>query len=196
MISQNYTPCYADFLPEKKKLWKNEASANKKCCQSSTFEVFWKKSFCNSFHGSDHCLCSFVRCTNIFNLPKSPRNESTRLQHNSLLWELNVDLRKIYRKLNWWRNHNKFKITSILDILDIISGNDILEWFYIFQAGGGNVKIESRKLEWNAAPRTKMVNENYKGPTGGDKKVEKIQKKQNDLMYKQKKTHKKTQTDK
>ena len=39
------------------------------------------------------------------------------------------------------------------------------------------MKIESRKLEWNAAPRTKMVNENYKGPTGGDKKVEKIQKK-------------------
>ena len=35
------------------------------------------------------------------------------------------------------------------------------------------MKIESRKLEWNAAPRTKMVNENYKGPTGGDKKVEK-----------------------
>ena len=33
------------------------------------------------------------------------------------------------------------------------------------------MKIESRKLEWNAAPRTKMVNENYKGPTGGDKKV-------------------------
>jgi len=40
------------------------------------------------------------------------------------------------------------------------------------KAGGGNVKIESRKLEWNAAPRTKMVNENYKGPTGGDKKIE------------------------
>ena len=38
------------------------------------------------------------------------------------------------------------------------------------------MKIESRKLEWNAAPRTKMVNENYKGPTGGDKKVQKIQK--------------------
>jgi len=40
------------------------------------------------------------------------------------------------------------------------------------KAGGGNVKIESRKLEWNAAPRTKMVNENYTGPTGGDKKIE------------------------
>ena len=111
----------------KKYLWKNEASANKQCCQSSTFEVFWKKSFCNSFHGSDHCLCSLARCTHIFNMPKSPRNESTRLQHNSLLWELNVDLRKIYRKLNWWRNHNKFKITSILDILNIISGNGIHE---------------------------------------------------------------------
>ena len=44
--------------------------------------------------------------------------------------------------------------------------------FYV-QAGGGNVKIESRKLEWNAQPRTKMVNENYTGPTGGDKKVKK-----------------------
>ena len=54
------------------------------------------------------------------------------------------------------------------------------------------MKIESRKLEWNAAPRTKMVNENYKGPTGGDKKVQKIQKTErfNVQMYKHKKTHK------
>ena len=35
------------------------------------------------------------------------------------------------------------------------------------------MKIESRKLEWNAQPRTKMVNENYSGPAGGDKKVKK-----------------------
>ena len=39
-----------------------------------------------------------------------------------------------------------------------------------FQPGGGKVKIENRKLEWNAQPRTKMVNENYT-PGGGDKKV-------------------------
>ena len=39
------------------------------------------------------------------------------------------------------------------------------------QAGGGNVKIESRKLEWEVKPRTKMFNENYSGPQGGDKKV-------------------------
>ena len=32
------------------------------------------------------------------------------------------------------------------------------------------MKIENRKLEWNAQPRTKMVNENYT-PGGGDKKV-------------------------
>lgn len=40
------------------------------------------------------------------------------------------------------------------------------------KAGGGNVKIESRKLEWEAKPRTKMFNENYAGPQGGDKKIE------------------------
>ena len=40
-----------------------------------------------------------------------------------------------------------------------------------FQPGGGKVKIENRKLEWNAQPKTKMVNENYT-PGGGDKKVE------------------------
>jgi len=40
------------------------------------------------------------------------------------------------------------------------------------KAGGGNVRIESRKLEWEAKPRTKMVNENYSGPGGGDKKIE------------------------
>ena len=38
------------------------------------------------------------------------------------------------------------------------------------------MKIESRKLEWNAQPRTKMVNENYSGPAGGDKKVKKDKK--------------------
>ena len=32
------------------------------------------------------------------------------------------------------------------------------------------MKIENRKLEWNAQPKTKMVNENYT-PGGGDKKV-------------------------
>jgi len=37
--------------------------------------------------------------------------------------------------------------------------------------GGGNVKIENRKLEWSAQARTKMVNENYT-PGGGDKKIE------------------------
>jgi len=37
--------------------------------------------------------------------------------------------------------------------------------------GGGKVKIENRKLEWNAQPKTKMVNENYT-PGGGDKKIE------------------------
>ena len=41
-----------------------------------------------------------------------------------------------------------------------------------FQPGGGKVKIENRKLEWNAQPKTKMINENYT-PGGGDKKVEK-----------------------
>ena len=35
------------------------------------------------------------------------------------------------------------------------------------------MKIENRKLEWNAQPKTKMVNENYT-PGGGDKKVRTI----------------------
>ena len=43
-------------------------------------------------------------------------------------------------------------------------------WWWCFQPGGGNVKIENRKLEWSAQARTKMVNENYT-PGGGDKKV-------------------------
>eukprot|EP00090_Calanus_glacialis_P000940 TRINITY_DN10679_c0_g1_i1.p1 TRINITY_DN10679_c0_g1~~TRINITY_DN10679_c0_g1_i1.p1 ORF type:complete len:1682 (+),score=397.37 TRINITY_DN10679_c0_g1_i1:312-5048(+) len=37
--------------------------------------------------------------------------------------------------------------------------------------GGGQVKIESRKLEWNAAPKTNVLNEGYV-PGGGDKKIE------------------------
>merc|ERR1712106_827500 len=37
--------------------------------------------------------------------------------------------------------------------------------------GGGQVKIEHRKLEWNAAPRTKALNTGYV-PGGGDKKIE------------------------
>ena len=39
-----------------------------------------------------------------------------------------------------------------------------------YKPGGGQVKIENRKLEWNAAPRTKTVNKDYT-PGGGDKKV-------------------------
>jgi len=39
------------------------------------------------------------------------------------------------------------------------------------KAGGGNVKIESRKLDWKAAPKTVVVNEKYV-PGGGDKKIE------------------------
>ena len=38
------------------------------------------------------------------------------------------------------------------------------------KAGGGNVKIESRKLDWTTAPRTLAVNAGYT-PGGGDKKV-------------------------
>jgi len=37
--------------------------------------------------------------------------------------------------------------------------------------GGGQVKIEHRKLEWNAASRTKALNSGYV-PGGGDKKIE------------------------
>ena len=38
------------------------------------------------------------------------------------------------------------------------------------QPGGGQVKIEHRKLEWNATSKTKVINEGYV-PGGGDKKV-------------------------
>jgi len=37
--------------------------------------------------------------------------------------------------------------------------------------GGGQIKIEHHKLEWNAAPRTKALNAGYV-PGGGDKKIE------------------------
>lgn len=36
--------------------------------------------------------------------------------------------------------------------------------------GGGNVKIESKKIEIRAAPRIEAKNESY-APRGGDKKV-------------------------
>lgn len=39
-----------------------------------------------------------------------------------------------------------------------------------YKPGGGQVKIEHRKLEWNAGPKTKVVNEGYV-PGGGDKKA-------------------------
>jgi len=39
-----------------------------------------------------------------------------------------------------------------------------------YKPGGGLVKIEHRKLEWNAAPKTKVINEGYT-PGGGDKKA-------------------------
>ena len=41
---------------------------------------------------------------------------------------------------------------------------------HLLQPGGGQVKIENRKLEWSAAPKTKVFNESYT-PGGGDKKV-------------------------
>jgi len=40
-----------------------------------------------------------------------------------------------------------------------------------YKPGGGQVKIENRKLEWSAAPKTKVFNESYT-PGGGDKKIE------------------------
>jgi len=41
-----------------------------------------------------------------------------------------------------------------------------------YKPGGGQVKIEHRRLEWNAAPKTKVVNEGGYIPGGGDKKIE------------------------
>jgi len=40
-----------------------------------------------------------------------------------------------------------------------------------YKPGGGQVKIENRKLEWNVTPKTKVINEGYV-PGGGDKKIE------------------------
>ena len=37
--------------------------------------------------------------------------------------------------------------------------------------GGGQVRIENRKLDWNVSARTVNVNSGY-APSGGDKKVE------------------------
>ena len=38
------------------------------------------------------------------------------------------------------------------------------------QPGGGQVKIENRRLDWNVTARTVNVNSGYT-PSGGDKKV-------------------------
>ena len=43
-----------------------------------------------------------------------------------------------------------------------------------FQPGGGNVKIENRKLDWNTQARTKAINEKYT-PGGGDVKVWRVE---------------------
>jgi len=40
-----------------------------------------------------------------------------------------------------------------------------------YKPGGGNIKIESQKLEWKTGAKTKVINENYV-PGGGDKKIE------------------------
>lgn len=42
--------------------------------------------------------------------------------------------------------------------------------FCFYQSGGGQVKIESKKLDFKAAPKIEAKNEAYK-PKGGDKKV-------------------------
>jgi hypothetical protein len=42
--------------------------------------------------------------------------------------------------------------------------------FHFFKPGGGQVKIESKKLEWNATARTPNLNTAYV-PGGGDKRV-------------------------
>lgn len=39
-----------------------------------------------------------------------------------------------------------------------------------YKPGGGRVKIESRKLEWKAAPKIEALNDTYVS-RGGDKKV-------------------------
>ncbi len=39
-----------------------------------------------------------------------------------------------------------------------------------YKPGGGEIKIENRKLEWRSGARTQAKNENYM-PKGGDKKV-------------------------
>lgn len=38
-------------------------------------------------------------------------------------------------------------------------------------SGGGKVKIENKKIEFKVTSRIAAKNENYKGPTGGERKV-------------------------
>lgn len=42
-----------------------------------------------------------------------------------------------------------------------------------YKPGGGRVKIESRKLEWKAAPKIEALNDTYVS-RGGDKKVSSV----------------------
>ena len=59
---------------------------------------------------------------------------------------------------------------SIMCLKATVSLFLFLNGLIIFQPGGGQVKISTRKLEWNAAPKTSVLNEGYV-PGGGDKKV-------------------------
>lgn len=50
-----------------------------------------------------------------------------------------------------------------------------------YKPGGGKVKIENRKLEFNAAPKIAAKNEAYT-PSGGAKKVSKVFQKKISIM--------------
>ena len=53
----------------------------------------------------------------------------------------------------------------------MFSSNVPLQFQYeLFQPGGGQVRIENRKLSWEAAPKTVSINMDY-APSGGTKKV-------------------------
>lgn len=47
----------------------------------------------------------------------------------------------------------------------------LIVFFFFRLSGGGKVKIEHKKLEFNVTSRIAAKNENYKGPAGGEKKV-------------------------
>ncbi|XKL66464.1 hypothetical protein PGB90_009884 [Kerria lacca] len=90
-------------------------------------------------------------------LPKTPEGGST----NSLIEKKKVPMNKI--QVGAAPSPNLKEVRSKIGSLEN----------YTHKPGGGRVKIENRKLEWNVQPKIEAKNEKY-APTGGVKKIPQV----------------------